>query len=198
MYARCRPDQYDWIGAHDTEDVASEKALDLLLRVESGAWDMRGHQPSEVAAFLSTVAQNGLRDLARRLRRQVPFKDDYGPGTLQAGMDPGQGYASDDPPDALAQRREFTIALRWCADKLGRRSRLAWFFRVFYDMPSKEIAAHPEISIKCSHVDVVLNRARKAISDCMARRGFDTHEIPSGTFVELWKAFRLEEPERIG
>jgi RNA polymerase sigma factor (sigma-70 family) len=193
MYARVRAAEYEQIGAQDIEDVASEKALDLLLKAESGAWDMYGHQPSDVAAFLSTVARNGLRDLARRCARLVPLNDDYRLRSQMAAIASAGAPVLMGAPDALAQRREFTIALRECANKLGRRSRLAWFFRVFYNMPSKEIAVHPGISIKDSHVDVVLQRARHTISDCMSRRGFDTHEIPPGTFVELWKAFRLEE-----
>ena len=78
-------------------------------------------------------------------------------------------------------------------EQLSRRSQVIWFFRVFYEMPSKDIAVHPEVCMSVNHVDVDLRRSRHAIQDCMRRRGFETHEMPTGTFAELWEAFRLED-----
>jgi DNA-directed RNA polymerase specialized sigma24 family protein len=92
------------------------------------------------------------------------------------------------------ERREFARALRKCAEALDARSRLIWFFRVFYSMATKDIAIHPNIDLKTGHVDVLLQRARKAIRKCMQSSGFDPNEIPRGAFAELWSAFR---PERV-
>ena len=59
-------------------------------------------------------------------------------------------------------------------------------------MPSKDIAVHPELCLKASYVDVLLQRVRQAIRDCMLRKGFEAQDMPPGTFAELWGAFRLE------
>ena len=67
-----------------------------------------------------------------------------------------------------------------------------WFLRVFYGTSSKDIALHPKISLKVSHVDVLLQRSRQTIRKCMNRRGYEPRDMPPGTFVELWKSFRPE------
>jgi DNA-directed RNA polymerase specialized sigma24 family protein len=87
------------------------------------------------------------------------------------------------------ERKEFVEALRHCTERLKVRARFAWFLRVFHEMSSKEIATHPAVRLKVSHVDVLLQRSRKAIRDCMERRGFEPKDMPSGAFVELWQAF---------
>jgi hypothetical protein len=63
-------------------------------------------------------------------------------------------------------------------------------------MSSKRIAVHPEILLKPGHVDVLLQRARKAIRDCMTKKHQDPEEIPPGAFAEIWAAFEAEEPVR--
>ena len=64
---------------------------------------------------------------------------------------------------------------------------------MFYDMSSKEIASHPEVCLKPNHVDVILLRARQLITKCMRSRGYEPGDALPGTFVELWKAFRVQE-----
>jgi DNA-directed RNA polymerase specialized sigma24 family protein len=89
------------------------------------------------------------------------------------------------------ERRDFAQALRGCAEELKPRSRLVWFLRIFCSMSSKEIAVHPEVKIKASHVDVLMQRARDAVRDCMRRKGYKPQDMPPGTFVEIWKTFRM-------
>ena len=45
---------------------------------------------------------------------------------------------------------------------------------------------------KSGDVDVVLQRTRQKIRDCMRRRGFTAQDMPPGTFVDLLHSFRLE------
>jgi DNA-directed RNA polymerase specialized sigma24 family protein len=98
-----------------------------------------------------------------------------------------------DPPDAAVERKEFVGALLRCIERMDQRSRRIWFFRVFYDFSSKDIAVHPDINLKASHVDVLLQRSRKAIRECMQSQNYDAHDMPPGTFTELWKIFRSED-----
>jgi DNA-directed RNA polymerase specialized sigma24 family protein len=73
------------------------------------------------------------------------------------------------------------------------RSRRIWLFRVFYEMPTRDIASHPDISLKPGHVDVLLQRCRETIRDCMRAKGHDLHEIPPGTFIEMWRCFEWKQ-----
>lgn len=174
----------------DLEDVAAQKSLELLRSAESGSWEPAGRAPGEIAAYVSSVARNGLVDHARRsLKSAGVVRNDNG----EAAPDDPDAFESDaEAPETLIERGEFVGALKDCAESLQKRSRTIWFLRVFYDMASKEIASHPEVGLKPSHVDVILQRSRDAIRDCMKRKGHHTVALPPGTFVELWKCFRME------
>ena len=116
----------------------------------------------------------------------APREDEEG----DAAVDTTPGAC--EAPDVRVERREFIAALLLCVKKLQPRAQRIWFLRVFYDMPSKEIAVHPQVSARPNHVDVLLQRSRRSVRECMRRRGFEPHEMPVGTFVELWRALRKE------
>ncbi|MBD3336648.1 MAG: sigma-70 family RNA polymerase sigma factor [Candidatus Eisenbacteria bacterium] len=183
--------RYGHAPREELEDIAAEKALDLLRRIESGTWDLSGRLVGEIHRFLSQVARNGLIDYFRRAGREVPADGDGRPAweeESRGGLeitDPGSAVSA---PDARVERHEFVRTLSECSRRLQLRSRRAWFFRVFYGMSTREIAAHPDIGLNPGHVDVILQRARETIRECMRSRGFDTHEMPPGTFVALWQA----------
>jgi RNA polymerase sigma factor (sigma-70 family) len=176
----------------DLEDLAAESALDLLRRMVSGVTDFSDRAPGEVASFLSKVARNCLLNYMDKDRRRVePRREDGAEWDVgEMGEETTTGVT--DAPDVQVERQEFTSALRSCAERLDPRSGLVWFFRVFYGMSSKDIATHPEVRLKVGHVDVLLQRARRLMGDCMRRLGFEPQDMPPGTFVELWEAFRLE------
>ncbi|MFN0150448.1 MAG: sigma-70 family RNA polymerase sigma factor [bacterium] len=173
----------------DIEDIASTKALDLIRRAESGEWQVRDRAPAEVAAYLSTIARNALVDLARRerlfVRSEGSSEDelDRDANALQHSM-PGT-TAADLPID----RARYAALLRCCIESLQPRARRIWLFRVLHDMPTRDIASHPDVSLKPAHVDVVLQRCRDTIRECVATRGYDPHEMPPGTVAELWDHF---------
>ncbi len=192
-YLRLHSRRMGGISDEDRQDIAAEKSLDLLRRIVQGTWDISGRSPAEIAAFVSTVARNGLLDRLRESRRWVPMQDVGQPERGEALMSETSAAAAADSPDLMVERKEFAASLRRCAEGLNPRARLIWFFRVFYSMSSKEIAAHPEINLKASHVDVLLQRTRDALRECMQQQGYEPRDMPPGTFVELWKAFRLPE-----
>jgi hypothetical protein len=59
-------------------------------------------------------------------------------------------------------------------------------------MRTKEIAAHPRVGLKPGHVDVLMQRARSGIRECMQQKGYQPQDMLPGTFVELWRIFADE------
>lgn len=168
----------------ELEDIASAKSLELLQRFLSGQWDPTSHHPSQLCAFIATLARNGLIDHGRLRARQARPRD---PQDL---LEFPQDTASSGSPASAVECRRFVEALTDCADRLSPRARRIWFFRVFYDMPSKQIAGHPDVGMAASAVDVMLARCRRKLSDCMKRKGYDTAEAPVGAFTVLWNGLR--------
>jgi len=193
---RVQATRYGTTAQEDLEDIAVEKSLDLLRRAESGEWDPEHRAPSELAAFLMTVARNGLVDFLRKSGRVEPLAGDAGPDEDPRGAARAPLRASGEGPDADAERREFATALRGCAETLDVRTRMVWFLRVFCDLATKEIATHPSVRLKPGHVDVLLQRARRQIRTCMRRLGHESHDLPPGTFAEIWRLFRADEVYR--
>lgn len=182
--------RYGGVPREDLEDLAAQKAFDLLDRLHSGDLDLTDREPSQLVSYLSSVAEHGLMDLFRQRGRSTqPIDEDAsdGPGVTVANPE-----AASNPENRVASTT-YAKALRRCAGKLENRARTIWIFRTLYEMTSKEISSHPEVRIKPAYIDVILQRARDVLRECMRRRGHDTHQIPPGVAVELWQAFRMDE-----
>jgi len=192
LYLRFHASRLGRVAPEDREDLAADKSLDLLRRIVSGKTDLSNRSSAEIESFLSKVARNGLLDFVRKAGRWVALGEEDGAkwGVRLAQQE--STAARVDSPDGLVERREFAAALRRCTEQLSPRSRWIWFLRVFYGMSSKDIAVHPKISLRASHVDVLLQRSRQTVRKCMNRRGYESRDMPPGAFVELWKRFRPE------
>lgn len=171
-------------GPDDLEDLASTKALELLVRAESGGWNPEGRHGGEVAAYVAAVARNALLRWAERRHRQP----------LAVAADGDDGFPGEPPPvlsgptsDGAVEAREFVEALRACVERLQPRSRRVWFFRAFYDLSSREIACHPDVGLSAAHVDVLVNRVRDSLKNCLATRGLHPRDYPTGAFAALWE-----------
>lgn len=169
----------------DLEDIASEKALEILARAESGAWDLAGRSSAEISGYISRVARNGWIDLVHRVSREVRAPEGGDPDQAPEGI-LLRAAGSSPGPEECAESAELTLALRDCVERLPARERRVWFFRAFYDMSSREIAAHPRVGLNAAHVDVVAQRARQALRDCLERKGHAAGAAPAGAFVQLW------------
>lgn len=197
-YLRIHVGKFGGLSREALEDLAVEKSLDLLRRAKTGEWVVTDRDPKEIAGYLSKVARYGVQEQVRKERRRVLPKDEEREEWDLGETGEGKTMSMMESPDVAVERREFAQALRSCAGGLQSRSRLVWFFRVFYSMSSKEIAAHPRIGLKASHVDVLLMRTREFIRDCMRRKGFASQDMPPGVSIELWQAFQLEGSHETG
>jgi RNA polymerase sigma factor (sigma-70 family) len=195
QYLRFHSSRLGRVAQEDLEDIASGKSLEIMRQIELGMWEVTSGTAPQITGYLSRVAKNGLVDRLREIGRRVaPTSEDQPEWDVDAG---GQGKATammsnPDPPDRQVERREFVEALRECVSKMESRSRLVWFFRVLCGMSSKEIAAHPSLSLKPGHVDVILQRSREMMKSCMHQKGHEPRDMPVGTFVELWKVCQLD------
>jgi RNA polymerase sigma factor (sigma-70 family) len=175
------------ISIEDLEDIAADKSLDLLAKMDNQRWRPDSLKSSEIEAYLSAVARNGLIDHLREKGRWSRMSSDR-EFSAESGAEPESSVQA--VQEAGVESREFARSLRECAQLLSEKSRIIWFFRIFYGLASKRIAAHPEVRLKPGNVDVNLKRSREKIKECMRKKGFEVGEIPAGTFAELWETFR--------
>lgn len=186
-YTRYHAARFGQTDKVDPEDIASQKSLELISNIDMCRGRLLELNAGEMPGFLSTIARNGLVDVLKSKQRWKTAE----PREIDAAerVVPERAPAVD--PDDRHLSEVFAGELRDCVENLAPRSRRIWFFRVFYEMPSKSIAAHPGIGLKVGHVDVVLQRARKAVRACMEKKGYHPEDMPPGTFVAMWKTFGL-------
>jgi RNA polymerase sigma factor (sigma-70 family) len=168
------------VSREDLEDIASTKALELLLQAEGKLWSVEGYSPLEVTAFLARVARNGLVDLARRRGREAPPPEDAD-AWERAVTDAGP--AESDPLER-ASTEEFFSAFKECVAALTPRARKVWMQRVVLDRPSREAAG--ALGLTVANVDVMAQRAREALTACMAAKGHRVAGLDPRMFVLLW------------
>lgn len=175
----------------DVVDIAAEKCIDLMRKIDEGTWRPQNLHPYRVRAYVRSVARNGLVDLLRRRGRFSPRPLDAADAEVGAPVTEGWpvgGGAFDDG----AEREEFVDALLECVSEWSPRDRRVWMMRVFFEMPSRAIGAHPAVGTREANVDVILQRCRARLRDGMMRRGHDIKSVPEGTFATLWERFERE------
>jgi len=189
-YVRYHSARLGRIDPDDIADIASQKALELMRKVDMSSGPLVELPAERISGFLSTVARNGLLTFLRRAGRTAneADQDDAGSALRTA--------AHDVSPATRLESREYARALGACIEVLEKRARTLWFLRVCYDMSSKDIAGHPRVKMTPSHVDVALHRVRRAVRNCMRKHGHETDRMPPGTFVALWQVMHKMEGSR--
>ena len=185
-YVRFHAGRLGPVSAEDVRDIAADKTLALMRKLEAGEWSPAGCDAGQLCAFLSTLARNGLVDHLRRAAAAHPRPV----ASAALGEDP-EPRPHEAPSRALF-RILFPRALVDCLAALSPRARRIWFLRAFYDLPSKSISRDAGVRTSSAAVDMTLARVRVALRVCMRRKGFDVRELPPGTFVAVWEA--LEGP----
>jgi DNA-directed RNA polymerase specialized sigma24 family protein len=189
-FVRLHASRYGSIDPDLTHDIASEKAIDLLSRIDKRTWNPGRWSPGQLAGLLSRIARNGVVDHVRS-RLRVRDVDPLPCLERRAARAPVE------TAEHGLERRLFAVALRDCAGTLQRRARAVWLLRVFLELPSAEIARHPGVRMRAPAVDMMLMRCRRIIRRCMRRKGFEPGDMPPGAFPVLWKAFGFDaQPER--
>lgn len=176
-YVRYHAHRFGGVDADDQSDISAQKTLELMSRVDNSEGPLTELSAERIPGFLSTVARNGLVTFLKKSGRQVNIGDDE-------PVRPAPPSAS---PAVSLESVEYARALGACVQKLATRQRTLWFFRVCYEMSSKDIASHPRVHMTAAHVDVMLHRARQAVRTCMHRRGYETKSLPPGTYAVLWQ-----------
>lgn len=184
LQAQCR--RLGWVEPEDLEDLVSEKALDLLRRIDSHDWDPVSTSPGETISFFVSVARNGLIDHHRKQSRLRARRERTKEVIVQR--------IAAQAPDTAVDHKAFSSALVDCAAKLRPRHRLVWIFRTFYDMPSREIAHHPNVETTPGNVDVILGRCRSRLKTCLEAKGFHASNLAPGCYAAVWCAFFLDHP----
>ncbi len=179
------------VSREDLEDLASQKALELLLRAEEGAWDPGGRAEHEIAGYIARVARHALVDLARRRGRECPPPEDDESWAVAIAAHTGERAG----PEEEFAAREFVRELRGCLETLAPRARHAWFRRVWLERPSREIAVR--LGVNAAHVDVIVQRARAALRGCMEKKQQPEPQFRPGAFVDLWSWLSVEPPEAV-
>ncbi len=184
-YVRLHGRVYGSIDAEDARDVASEKAMAFLRALENATAETSALDPPRVCSYISVLARNGLVDALRKRGRDHAVAHAAGESRV----------ASYDSAEANVQHEEFVAAVRACVMQMTPRARSAWFMRAFLDMSSKRIANHPDVRMTPAAVDVMLMRTRRALRDCLQRKGLGAEDAPPGTFVVLWDLLRRGSAE---
>ncbi len=168
------------VSHEDLEDLASGKALELLEQAEESRWDPGTRPDTEILGYVWRVARNALVDLARKRGREAPPPDETSAWD-QAFEDHHRGEAG---PLEMTSAHEFVQDLSDCLDSLAPRSRMAWSLRAMLERPSFEIAVR--LGLKPAHVDVLVQRARQAITACMGGKGHKVGDVHPQAFVLWW------------
>ena len=195
QYIRAQARRFGGLDADQVADVAADKALDLMSRIERRDWDPAAVGDAQVCAFLGSVARNGVIDVLRRRRREVvvdmavPVADGED-GALWAVTAAGLGAES-----AIDGAR-YAHALLACAGGLTPRARRAWVMRVFGNLAVAQIARHPRVATSLGGAHLMLNRARRMMRRCMESKGFEVRTMPAGTFAALWDLIESDPAAR--
>jgi hypothetical protein len=82
-----------------------------------------------------------------------------------------------------------------CFERMTPRARLVWLLRVFCELSSEEVAAHPDLNTTPAAVDTMLMRCRQELRRCVQAKGFDPASLPVGTLTALWEMVMM--PDRV-
>jgi len=187
MYARRQAHRAGGLSPDDLADLASEKVSDLLGKLDSQMWSPSDLSSAQLCAFLATVARNGVVDLYRVRRREVPAADGLDVLSSKAW---GSRDATDQPPESGVDGAAYARAIADCAASLTPRARRAWQLRVFYEIASTDIARDPVVGTTPAGVDAMLARCRDHMRSCLEAKGLAVGPLPPGTFVRLWNLTR--------
>ena len=144
---------YESIRREDLKDIACDKAVSLLNRIQHSKWSPAHEHPARIVRYLTSVARNGLIDHLR-CRRVSSRVENY----------PIRNSHASSSSESLSTAWDLVHA----SDCLTEKARVIWFLRVGIGLTSKETASHPLVRSSPGAVDVALARARATIKNELA------------------------------
>jgi DNA-directed RNA polymerase specialized sigma24 family protein len=185
-YVRLQTGRLGRLTADDIADVTSEKALELIRRLDRNQWNPAESTDAQVCSFIAAVARHGVVDLLRRRRRE-----DRAARWFRWGAQIPHAE-----PESSIDARRYALEIMDCAARLTARARWAWALRIFGGLPAADIAQHPAIRSSAAGVDVMLSRSRRHLRECLESKRLDPACFPPGTFVALWERLdRVPRPD---
>ena len=178
--------KYPYLADEAAADIAAAKTLELFLKFDDASWKPADAEPAEIAAYIATVAKNGLVDHVRRDARYVrgtPAGED---------LDATNRTETSSAPHLVHEQALFLDSLCACLDRLTSKAKRLWILRVLYGVPSKHLARHPLVASTPQAVDMSLSRSRGAVRACLQKKGLQSDALPEGTFFRLWLRIRGE------
>lgn len=175
------------LSREDVEDLASNKALDLLRGVEEGRIVFEEDTAERIPAFMARISRNAIIDLLRKERGREGRPSEEEEEELPTSDAPSRASDRADVASSPVEFDELARAIDSCLERLAPRARRIWIFRTLFEMSSREIADHPDIGLRADYVDVLVGRVRNAVRACLAEHGFEgNHENLSG-IARLWE-----------
>jgi len=164
----------------DRDDICSQKTLDLFSRLMSGAWNPEDRSGSDIVGYIATSARHAVVDHLRARRRS---------SAARVPEDPDEDGS---PAARIVEEAtfvdEYTNHLLDCLSLLAPRARQIWVFRTFHGLSAREVASLPNVGLREGNVNVIMQRVRSAIGQCLGKKGLDDVEIPPGVYVRVWEA----------
>jgi len=176
------------LSREDLEDLVATKALDLMHRIESGSLVLSREEDGDVSGFIARTSRNAIIDHLRRERTRRGGNNDHA-GSIdvtELAIDPAH---DGDAPSNRVELEELTRALEKCVENLSPRARRIWILRTFFEMSSRDIAAHPDIQLTPANVDVIAGRTRSALRAGLKQAGFDASHLAVADIARLWDRF---------
>lgn len=187
-YVRAQARRFGPIAPEDVVDLAADKTLELLRRLDRREWDPALGSHAQLCGYLFSVARNGVVDHVHLRGREVLASDLPHPGSEGTLF---EAATAPDPESAVDGSR-YARGIVECAALLSARARLAWMLRVFHGMSSAQIGHHPQVGTSPGGVDLILNRSRRRLRKCMQSKGLEPNVMPPGTFAALWEIIDAE------
>lgn len=175
LCVRIRARRAGSVPPEDAHDLVAQKTLELMTQIDSGAWDPAASEAEQIRSFVFSVAGHGVVDLTRARRAEPEGVEIQ---TRAPFVVPSQ--------ESWLDSAIYAGAIRECLARLTPRARAIWYMRVLLEMPSREVARHPQVGMTRAGVDVTLFRARAAVRSCLRTRSLDWSRVPEGTFAQLW------------
>lgn len=149
-------------GSGDLEDLAQEAVRSTLAFLERG-----GEAPRDLSAFLKFRAWGVLSDYRKKMRT-TPVESAAPPLADPAGREPS--------PESQVHRSQLREALADCMGRLKPELRAVVDLRYTSRLEGVEIARR--LDLHRNTVNVRVFRALVALRECLARKGYESWELP--------------------